>query len=95
MLSPLLKWGVDPFEREPGTEWTVLHNAVYYNREGVYSVLFPIFQSKLGVEIPEARGWTLLHLAIASGNRTIIRHLLENGAYWRMAPTGERKHFLL
>ena len=33
--------------------------------------------------MPDRRGWTLLHLAMAPGSKTIMRHLLENGAVWR------------
>ncbi|KIX05877.1 uncharacterized protein Z518_03850 [Rhinocladiella mackenziei CBS 650.93] len=80
----LIKLHVDPFQREPDSEWTVLHNAIWYGVENVYFALFPLFQKKLGIEIPDSRGWTLLHLAIASGKDTIIRHLLENGADWRV-----------
>jgi hypothetical protein len=44
---------------------------------------FTCFRIKFGIESPDVRGWTLLHLAIASGKETILRHLLENGADWR------------
>jgi ankyrin repeat protein len=79
----LIRFGVDLFERELGNERTVLHNAVYYGVEDVYLALFHLFRNKIGIESPDVRGWTLLHLAIASRKETIIRHLLENGADWR------------
>lgn len=82
-VMTLIRFGVDPFEREPGNGWTVLHNTIHYGVEDVYIALFPLFQKKLGVEIPDVRGWTLLHFAIASRKGMIIRHLLENGADWR------------
>lgn len=79
----LIKYGVDPFQAEPWSKWTVLHYVVHYGVADSYLALFPLFQSRWGIEMPDFSGWTLLHLAIANGSYTIIRHLLENGADWK------------
>lgn len=79
----LIKYGADPFERVPELHWKVLHQVIFFNVEDAYLALFPLFQAEMGVEIPDAHGWTLLHRAIEAGNKTIIRHLIENGADWK------------
>ncbi|KIW23490.1 uncharacterized protein PV07_11683 [Cladophialophora immunda] len=76
----LIKYGVDPFERSPGSGWTALHYVVYHGVEDAFFALFPSFQNELGIELPDSMGWTLLHLALGNGNIAIIRHLLANGA---------------
>ncbi|EXJ67414.1 uncharacterized protein A1O5_09427 [Cladophialophora psammophila CBS 110553] len=79
----LIKYGVDPSERAPGSEWTALHYVVYYGVVDAFFALFPIFQDRAGIELPDSIGWTLLHLAVGNGNAAVIRHLLENGADWK------------
>lgn len=57
----LIKYGVDPFERENYYQWTVLHHVIYFGVEDVFLALFRMFEDQFGVEIPDVRGWTLLH----------------------------------
>jgi len=78
----LIKYGVDPFEREANCNWTVLHRVVYFGVEDMFFALFPMFEQEFGVDIPDAGGRSLLHLAVESSSSAIIRHLLEHGAQW-------------
>lgn len=56
-----------------------IHHAVYY---GNFETFLVLINPKNGVSIasPDARGWTLLHIAASAGHDDIIRHLLSLGA---------------
>ncbi len=79
----LIKYGVDPFQRAPGSNWTVLHYVIFYGVVDTFLALFPEFEKVAGIEMPDFMAWTLLHLAIGNGDRTIIRHLLASGSDWK------------
>ncbi|KEF61571.1 uncharacterized protein A1O9_03139 [Exophiala aquamarina CBS 119918] len=88
-LELLMAAGVDPFQPIGNLGWTTIHNVVDYGVHDNFLVLFPAYTQKYGVnparDLHDSRGWSLLHIAIASiqfnrGHRQIIRSLLELGA---------------
>jgi ankyrin repeat protein len=75
----LIRYGVDPYQTIGDLGWTVLHNVVYYGIFDMFLALIPYFEH-MGFDIPDLRGWTLLHIAAAEGHEPIIYHLLLQGA---------------
>lgn len=88
-LELLMKAGVDPFQPIGNLGWTTIHNVVDYGIYDNFLVLFPAYAQKYSgnpaCDLHDSRGWSLLHIAIASiqfnrGHGQIIRSLLELGA---------------
>jgi ankyrin repeat protein len=83
-VSQLVRYGLDPLERIVDREtgdlgWRVMHVAVHYGNIRVFLELVPYYR-QLGLELPDLRGWTLLHIAARQGHDEIVRHLLGKGA---------------
>jgi ankyrin repeat protein len=75
----LMRFGVDPYQTIGNFGWTVLHNVVHYGIVDVFLALAPYYEH-MGFDLPDLRGWTLLHIAAAEGHDQIIHHLLLRGA---------------
>jgi ankyrin repeat protein len=75
----LIRFGVDPCQQIGDYGWMVLHNVVYYGIVDVFLVLLPYYEH-LGIELPDHRGWTLLHIAAGEGHEEMMYELLQRGA---------------
>ena len=78
-LEALIRFGANPNTCALPLRWTALHHAVYYGNHETFLILIsPKYQAC--VHSPDARGWTLLHIAASAGHDSIVRHLLSLNA---------------
>lgn len=87
----LIEYGLDAFaktikpkpERDESEydQFSVLQLAVHYGRLNVVEQLLPHYVARYGnVDLPDRRGWTLLHMAVDEGHLDVARMLVVNGA---------------
>jgi ankyrin repeat protein len=78
-IETLINYGASPTTPALPLRWTALHHAVFYgNLETFLFLIDPI--RNVCIHSPDARGWTLLHIAASAGHGAIVRHLLSLGA---------------
>ena len=78
-LMQLIKLGADPLGKSLPLGWNALQHACFYGNVSCYEELLPQFDGQTA-SITDERGWTLLHLAAASGSEGLLRDLLKRGA---------------
>jgi ankyrin repeat protein len=78
-VQALIRFGASPTTCALPLRWMAIHHAVYY---GNFETFLVLIDPKYGASIacPDARGWTLLHIAASAGHDAIVRHLLSLGA---------------
>lgn len=78
-VEALIRFGASPTTCALPLHWMAIHHAVYY---GNFETFLTLINPKHGASIasPDARGWTLLHIAASAGHDDIVRHLLSLGA---------------
>lgn len=90
-VATLMQLGVDPFsitrakEKRPADnniyDYSVIQQVVLDGLTDAVEVLLPVYCKKFGnIDLPDKRGWTLLHMAIQEQHLAIIQMLVENGA---------------
>jgi hypothetical protein len=78
-VEALIRFGASPTTCALPLHWMAIHHSVYY---GNFETFLVLTNPKYGASIasPDARGWTLLHIAASAGHDAIVRHLLSLGA---------------
>jgi ankyrin repeat protein len=78
-VEALIRLGACPTTCALPLHWMAIHHAVYY---GNFETFLVLINPKNGASLasPDARGWTLLHIAASAGHDDITRHLLSLGA---------------
>lgn len=90
-IRVLVRYRLDPFSRTKKAKaerdeseygnFSVLQLAVYYGRVDVVEQLIPYYLQRYGnIDLPDARGWTLLHMAVGEGHIDVARVLVMHGA---------------
>lgn len=78
-LMQLIKLGADPLGKSLPLGWNTLQHACFYGNVSCYEQLLPQFGEQ-AISMTDERGWSLLHLAAASGSEGLLRDLLKRGA---------------
>jgi ankyrin repeat protein len=77
-IEALIKYGASSLPRTKRLQWSPIFMAVYYSNISTFRALSTHRQGY--VLERDIRGWTLLHVAAASGCGEIIEQLLQDGA---------------
>jgi ankyrin repeat protein len=78
-VEALIMYGANPTTAALPLRWTAIHHAVFFGNMDAFVILIDS-KYNASVESPDARGWTLLHIAASAGHDAIVRHLLGLGA---------------